>query len=912
MKRERLLTRWSAWSAVSHSKALLIGLAITILLSLGFLRLEMEMTFYSMMPRSSEQVQDFETITEDFPFASQVVVVVGTDGKATTDQVKQTIDALQEEFSDPGYSYAIAGVYSSLDRDFLSDHGLMFMKPDDIAKFRETYTDFNLTPLVRSINDELEREYSGDSENLEDHELAAVSQFKALNHLLELIDGAAAGEETDFMEVSRTIEDYLLGEQYLLSEDERMGLMFIMPTITINDFMDYGYIVEFEQTAKRIAAEHGTTAGLTGMLVVGKDEMVTSEQGLGASMTIAFILIIALMILAFRMNSAPILAGLPLLVGIIWTTGASGLIIGRLTIMTAMYMVALLGLGIDYAIHIFATYIQGRDEGMTWLDGITYAYRTSVPGIITGALTTAAAFFALSFAKTDIMRELGLVAGIGIVCEAAAMLLLIPPLLGLRHTRLEKRGKPDTIHIRKVRISSSLTGRVGSFVSRNPGKIAMAFLSAVIVLALFAPGVSIEDNIMKMEAKGLESVELQDLLVDEFGMAPDGMFLLSDDLQEMEEVTEELKDLETVASVDSITAYMPSKGEQAARAKEITAFRDVLASRPAAGETIDSWELIDEIFRLEMNLIELGDMAFLGNMERLSPVLNGITGIDDEGKKYKETVFDRLAVSLDTEAVHKDLYRLQEQVDAGMGRILDDMADPQMITADMLPKMVTDSFLSRDGDSYLLSISPKENPWEGANRSAFKNQLATVTDKATGMILVADQLTYMATVDGIRSSIIALIVVGIILLLDFRNLKLTLLTFVPLLLSFGSLFGIMALTGIRFDFVNIIAIPLLIGIGIDDSVHINHRYRLEGTGGMERVITKTGTAVLLTTVTTIVGFGSFIPSIMRAMRSTGIVLSLAMALAFIYSIFLHPAVLLIVHEKFGASLAPWGKKEGQS
>ena len=148
----------------------------------------------------------------------------------------------------------------------------------------------------------------------------------------------------------------------------------------------------------------------------------------------------------------------------------------------------------------------------------------------------------------------------------------------------------------------------------------------------------------------------------------------------------------------------------------------------------------------------------------------------------------------------------------------------------------------------------------------------------------------------------------IILLLDFRNLKLTLLTFIPLICSIIALFGIMGLTGIKFDFVNIIAIPLLIGIGIDDAVHISHRYRMEGAGSMALTISRTGTAVLLTTITTVIGFGSFIPSIMRAMRSTGIVLSVAMTLAFVYSVMLHPTLLVLVRERWGADLTAWGKK----
>ena len=78
---------------------------------------------------------------------------------------------------------------------------------------------------------------------------------------------------------------------------------------------------------------------------------------------------------------------------------------------------------------------------------------------------------------------------------------------------------------------------------------------------------------------------------------------------------------------------------------------------------------------------------------------------------------------------------------------------------------------------------------------------------------------------------------------------------------------------------------------------------------MDRVVERTGRAVLLTSLTTIIGFASFIPSIMRAMRSTGIVLSIAMALAFLFSILFFPSVLLIVTEKLNWNICPWKRSK---
>ncbi|MCK5197464.1 MAG: MMPL family transporter, partial [Spirochaetales bacterium] len=317
------------------------------------------------------------------------------------------------------------------------------------------------------------------------------------------------------------------------------------------------------------------------------------------------------------------------------------------------------------------------------------------------------------------------------------------------------------------------------------------------------------------------------------------------------------------------------------------------------------------LYRLEMNLMEMGDMAYMGNLNRLVNTLGTITGIDEDGIKIKETSFDRLFEMLESNTdigTSPTMKSLQSDIFGKMNQKIRTMASTDKISLDMLPSNIRDSLISKDGESYLISISPTQNPWEGAYRDIFTDQMESVTDKGTGMILVGDQMNLMAQEDGRRASIFALIAVFLILLADFKNIKLAVITMLPLLSSFLTLFGIMALTGIKFDFINIIVVPLLIGIGIDNAVHINHRYLREGKGKMDFVIARTGTALLMTTLTTVFGFASFIPSIMRAMRSTGIVLSLAMAIAFLFSVLFHPAVLIIVTEKLGLNINPWSKK----
>jgi len=309
----------------------------------------------------------------------------------------------------------------------------------------------------------------------------------------------------------------------------------------------------------------------------------------------------------------------------------------------------------------------------------------------------------------------------------------------------------------------------------------------------------------------------------------------------------------------------------------------------------------------------MGDMAFLGQMRRLSNELNSLTALDENGVKTGESVFDRIGFILENQAevMQERVDNFQDKMRMPLLSRLNDMSNTEKINQDSLPASVKDSYISKDGKSYLISIIPRQNPWEGDFRKILTAQTASVTNRATGMILAADQMNNAAKIDGLFAVKIAVSAVFLLLLLDFRNIKLAAITFIPLIMSFAGLFGIMALTGIKFDFLNIISIPLLIGIGVDNAVHINHRYLLEGKGSMDKVIGATGTAVFLATLTTIIGFGSFIPSVMRAMRGTGIVLVIAMTLAFINSVLLHPGILIYICEKWEWSIMPWGsgKKE---
>jgi hypothetical protein len=129
----------------------------------------------------------------------------------------------------------------------------------------------------------------------------------------------------------------------------------------------------------------------------------------------------------------------------------------------------------------------------------------------------------------------------------------------------------------------------------------------------------------------------------------------------------------------------------------------------------------------------------------------------------------------------------------------------------------------------------------------------------------------------IEGGIIALVLVVLVLAIDLRRARDVGLALVPLAVGAGWALGVMALTGLELNLANLIILPLMIGIGIDIGVHLVHRARAEGSSGAALVAGPTGRAVVLSSFTTMVGFGALMIADHRGLASIGALLSLGVA-----------------------------------
>jgi predicted RND superfamily exporter protein len=136
--------------------------------------------------------------------------------------------------------------------------------------------------------------------------------------------------------------------------------------------------------------------------------------------------------------------------------------------------------------------------------------------------------------------------------------------------------------------------------------------------------------------------------------------------------------------------------------------------------------------------------------------------------------------------------------------------------------------------------------------------------------------------EGRKVLVWTVILIFIVLLIDLKNLKYAVLAMLPMIASFLILLGIMGTFNIKFTMMSVIALPMIIGIGVDDGIHLIHRYKIEKK--LLPTIRSTGKAITMTTLTTIAAFGTLMFSVYRGFIGYGLLLTLGIGLAYLMTI----------------------------
>lgn len=897
-----------------HPWRMLAGVALlTIIFALLASQIKITMRWSDLLPSKDRRTVQYNEIIDEFVSATSIVVVVQGQEERIKAFAEEAVLRIKATVDSKDNMLFVKRVDYGLEMDFVRHHGLMLVKADDLENMKDVYTNPNLVPLLTNINNSLEKEYVGREESLSTREkedgaflfLDGIQNW--ITTMQQFVEDEASSDAQSVNPQDlplEAVDKLLFGEPYILSYDKTALVMNVIPNFTMWEMGKVSDGVDaIQETVDEVLVRYpDVEAGLTGIMPVGHDEMVYGERSISYTTFIALAAVFFLLVFSFRMWVAPVLALSNLVVGIIWAVGAAALLVGTLNIMTYMMTVILIGLGIDFSIHMISGFTEGRSLGKPIGVSMEETFLKSGKGILTGGLTTSIAFLTLSISSSRGMKELGIVTGVGLLTILVSTFLFLPALLVLRERRFEKKKQRGQLKKEfKVKdISFKSLGNIGNFLSRRYLFTLIASVLATGLLIVCATRITFDQNYMNLEPKGLPSITLQDTVLEKFDLSMDYALILATSAEESREIAEQSKDLGSVAMTEDISVYFPSREQQEKRIPLINEIRKAIqTSRPLSTFRQNSLEtFLQELERLEMNVMEIQDMAYLGGQDKVDRKCAEIVGQADDpepGSLIRDLIG---TIKKDTTAASAGLGKYQKSFAPYFKESILRMSSVETIQIENLPTTVLDRYSNTDRSRFLVTIFPADNIWTDAEfLKRFVGDLERVNENATGMPPVFRALIEVIGKDGRNAILLTLVVVFVVLWLDYRNLEHALMAMIPLIMGVFWMVGLMGLFGIKLSVVNIMGLPMIIGIGVDDGVHVVHRWRIEGKRKIAQVFSTTGKAILLTSATTMLAFGSLVFSVWPGFASLGVAMFVGVGACFLSTVIVLSGILGALERK---------------
>ncbi|MDW7680370.1 MAG: MMPL family transporter [bacterium] len=941
--REKLLKKMAALHTNHPWRMLLLVFVLTVIFVGLSTRLSVTMRWSDLLPSGDRRTLQFNKIIEEFVSATSIIVVVQGEetrmkqfadelapkllaavDNSQNSKIDKEISALDEKIhklkSGDGNQKKIETLHQEIvslkkkknrrvikrvdyktEIDFLKNHGLMLIKENDLRNLKEAFTDPNLSGFLTNLNNSMEKEYIGQSESISTREKEdqAVMFLDGIQELVTLLKKFSRNQKVDEAEAKALVDKLLIGEPYFLSYDEKALVMNSIPNFTM---FDTDLLVSGTDAVQSILDEQLTKypdlkAGLTGFVPIGHDEMIYSQQSLGYTTLIAIVAILVLLIISLRMWFAPLFAIFNLLIGIIWAIGIAAAVVGQLNIMTQMMAVILLGLGIDFSVHIISGFKEWRAAGDSIGTAMEKTFLKSGKGVVTGALTTAVAFLTMMISSSRGMKEMGIVTGLGLLAILLTTMLLLPIMLILwEKFIIWIRSKRKPASYQKTRdLSFNFLGKTCESLSKHYALSLSAVAVVTVLLIWSATNITFDQNYLNIEPKGLTSIALQDTIVDKFDLDMNYALVIADSVEESRRLAADYRDLGTVARTEDISLYLPSQTQQEKRLPHIRHIEKSMRSATVRNRITKSElpKFKEEIERLEMNVMEMQDMAFIGGQDKVDNKCKEIVG--SPTNPDSKNIIRELLIILGETATNQQVggfAQFQKQVSPYFKKTVMRMCSAGFIHFEDLPESIKDRYCNEDRNKFLVTVYPAGSLWTDSDFfRRFVDDIESVNNKVTGMPPVFRALIDIIGRDGRNAILLTLVIVFGLLWLDFGKPKFALMAMVPLGIGVFWMVGLMYLTGQQFTVMNVMGLPMIIGIGIDDGVHIVHRWLHEGKGKVRTIFASTGKAILLTSITTMLAFGSLIFSIWRGFGHLGAALFVGVAGCFLTTVLILPGII---------------------
>jgi predicted RND superfamily exporter protein len=867
--------------SVKKPKTIIAIVIIITLLSFYFMSmLNIEMSWTAMAPEDDSAIIEYNRLLEEFEALSSIIAVIEIDDPGRVDEY---VDTFEKEILKNEY---VKSVISGYDRDFMFENLFLMLDEEDLKTTGAFIFDLNIGILVNNIKNTIEamkkeleenkEKYINDKDMHIEMDTYLSANIYAIDRFFGMIQETLNGS-VDEEAVKIAFRELLTSDRYIRSEDGKKIIAFINPTFSTNDVhLLMPAVNSIEESGKKIAESlEGVSIRMTGFHVLAKDEAETMDWKFMLITLIALTMVLLILYYAFRIKMAPLFAGIPLVIALFWTYGLAQIIAGRLNMITAYTAIIIIGLGIDFSIHILAGFTERRARGINIKEALIVTVEKVGPGIFIGGLTTAAAFLTLCISSLKVLQELGIMIAIGLFLTIVLVYSLLPAIIVL--------FKKDVESFENLKSEFKTLGKVTVFLNRKK-MIAIPLIIIILAGFLYAGrNIPFDLDYRNMEPRGLDSIALMDEIVDDFRISNDNMFVGVSDMKSARELKAKLLESESIKIVMSISDYIKEDEEQAKNIsliKEIRGFYEYSSAyKPGKQES-----LISDIKAINTAYEEIKDTFIETGMEKSKNALENIYSKENN-----------LLISIDTlEKTSEDEYiKLSEVLYNTFIKERDKLLKEKPLTINDLPDNIKKQYISEDGGTYLVNIFASFDVWDDIKDEKgkqFIDEIRSVDSRITGLPVFMRAIYDSVREEAVKSGLILLGALILILFIFFRSVKKVLITIIPLIATVITVIGIMGILGIEWNMINVIAIPLIIGIGVDDAVHVMHRLKDKRTS-LFSSFSSVGRAIFITSLTTMTSFGSMIFTTHRGMSGMGLILFLGVGMAFIYTVILIPLLI---------------------
>ena len=794
-----------------------------------------------------------------------IVAVVESD---TAERAEDVADELAARLHEQDTFYQ--SIYQPGKGAYFSRNGLLYLDAEDIWKVDERLTeaepflgtlarDTSLRGLFSVLNQAFDEPLSSGNQEL-------LSQI--FNGISDIIETQIEGK------VSRPFWRNELLDDAIEPKDLYRSFVLVKPRLDLRSLeVGGGGLKIIRNLARELQTEgeHGVRIRLTGSVAIADDEFGSIPQGIGLATVLSFGLVFLILLLGLRSGRLVGAILFTLVMGLAWNAAFATVAVGHVNVISLTFPVLFIGLGVDFGIQFGMRYREELQSGNSHPFALTQAAAGVGPSLTLAAITAAISFF--SFVPTGYkgLAELGLISGGGMFIALFANLTLLPALLSLFPMRLPLKTQKN-----------GALWWLGSWMVGHRGVTLSITGITVVVACVLLPRAQFDFNPLHMKDPKLESVATFLDLLEDSQTTPYTISVLTESLNEAELLATRLKQLPEVDKTVTLASYVPSdQEEKLAIIEEMNLVLQPLTMpiEPVKAPTqVEQMQTLETFQQRIANPDTMLKEELLASMKRLDQLLKKLISLPGWPEVALQDFQTRLLADFP-----KNLRRIQDLL----------MAEP--VTLQDLPQNIREQYIASSGQAR-VEVFPKFDLANNTSLRQFVRAVQTIAPNATDTPVSLLEGGDVVVDACIHATGLTLIGAVLILFVALSRLRDTLLVLLPLVLAALLTVASTVLFNVPLNLANIIAIPLLFGLGIAFGIYLILRKR-SGVDFDTLFHSSTPRAVWFSALTTMASFGTLAFTDHRGTSSIGVLLTIALSSALLCTLVVLPAILAQLETK---------------